>query len=78
MAFDIKNINQPEIERQTTIGPFNVRVLSHHGEYSVLYSANGTRLEGYDCNNFDDAMQDYNTICVAIRHVLAVIKQSLG
>lgn len=67
------------VVKEKTMGPFNVRMIhNEHGDYSVLYSGNGTRLESYDCENYDMADRDYNTVYTAIRNVLAVIKQSLG
>lgn len=67
------------IVKQQTFGPFNVRILENeHGDYSVLYSGNGTRLEVYDSKDYAEAEQDYQTVCDAIRNVLAVIRQSLG
>lgn len=68
-----------KIIKQQNYGSFNVRIIQNeHGDNTVIYSANGTRLESYDCENDDMADRDYNTVCDTIRNVLAVIRNSLG
>lgn len=64
--------------KQQKFGLLHIRILERsETDYTVILSGNDSKLESYDCKNYDEALLYFNTICDTVRSTLAIVRQFL-